>query len=168
MQTIFNDRRYFEITVFKKLSVDQTRLVMFCCFLFLSLFSAYTVRIRKLTSVTRTAPIKCYSATLKRWPLANSQEKGYSSSKCIPIDKYSPKRQLSDKIFAVLTDHDYRDDLDFYLDQWKTEKETLVFKGPRERRKFRKSLKKIQRKCQKRNSKTLNKIIIIIRNTVNF
>lgn len=118
---------------------------------------AYTIRIRKLTSVTRTTPIKCYDATLKRWPLDNSSEKGNSSSKCIPIDKYSPKRKLSHKIFAVLTDHNYRDDLDFYLDQWTTEKEALVFKGPRKMKIFRKSFKKILQQCQERNSKTPNK-----------
>ena len=120
--------------------------------------SAYHLRIRKLINVTRTTLVTCYNATLKRRPWYGASEvKIYS--KCIPIDKHSPKGKLCNKNFAVLTNHDYQLDLDFYLDlnPETSDKEDMVFKGPNIMRKFSKNFKKIHRKCQKsKRSKSKN------------
>ena len=131
--------------------VEPTGWIIGQFYLFIYLFSAYTVRIHQKTNLQLS---EYYNATITKWPWKSPGDYKTSYNKLIPIDKYSPKvKRIRKKVFIVLSNYDQSQNLDFYLDR-SLGTEDEVFKDGRTTHKFNKRFNRLWRKCRKKISRS--------------
>ena len=119
------------------------------------LFSAYIIRIHKKTQLHFS---ECYNATITKLTWKHKWVKENIYNKLIPIDKYSPKvKRIHKKVFIVLSNCDQSQNLDFYLDRSR-DKEDVVFKAARARKKFTEIFNWLWKKCRRKVDRSKSRI----------